>query len=94
MLAIISLFAVNQGRDIWSGLEDCFKHAERLLLHSAVMALFKDGDDVRCRQFGLHNPPSRVLGIDFFCRSLDCHTLPGELRYTNKRDDDVNKEKI
>lgn len=94
MIDIITHLTVNQERDLWCAIGKGLKHAERLLRHTAVMVIFKEGDSLCCRQIGLHDPPSRVLGLDFACGSMTCRPLPGELKYSNKPDSDMNKETV
>ena len=50
---------------------------------------------VEIREIGLHDPPSRALGVgSFYCGGLDCHTQAMELRYSTKSHVDPMKEKI
>jgi hypothetical protein len=76
-------------------MQESLKHAERLLRHSAVTVIFKLDDKVEMREIGLHDPPSRVLGVShFFCGGLTCQTQARELTYSNKSHPDPKKEAI
>jgi len=95
MINMMVRFTVKQQRDIWTVMEQSLKGAERLLQYSAVTVLFKMDDQVEVREIGLHDPPSRALGVgSFFCGGSNCHTQAMELRYSNKPHADPRKEKI
>jgi len=95
LIKVMKNFTVNQGRDIWPVITKTLTCAEDLLRHSTVTVIFKDNGTVVCRNIGLHNPPSKVMGVDhFFCGGLGCRALPGELRYSNKLDSNFMKETV
>jgi len=95
MIDIMVRITVKQQRDIWTILERCLKGAEQLLQYSAVTVIFKHHGKVEVREIGLHDPPSRVLGVSsFYCGGANCHTQAMELRYNTKTHVNPMKEKI
>jgi len=95
MIDMMVRFTVKQQRDIWTVMEHSLKGAERLLKYSAVTVIYKIDDQVEIREIGLHDPPSRCLGIgSFYCGGLNCHTQVMELRYQNSPHAHPMKEKI
>jgi len=94
LIKIMKNFTVNQQRDIWAVIENSLTSAQDVLPHSTITVVFKANGTVVCRSLGLHNPPSRVMGVDFFCGGFGCRPLPGELRYYNKYHPDIKKEVV
>jgi hypothetical protein len=83
MQDLIRDVTINCGTDIWALLNTTFKHTERLLHHTPLVAIFKDKGVVRSIELGLHEPPSRVLGVKLWCGAPggQCRPGPGDLTY-------------
>jgi hypothetical protein len=94
LINIIKNFTVNQQRDFWAVIVKSLKSANDLLHHSTITVIFRENGTVVCRELGLHDPPSRVMGVNFFCGGLECRPLPGELRYKNDSGPDFRKETV
>lgn len=83
---------VKQQRDIWIAIAQSLKTADDLLRHSSVTVILKVDNKVEKREIGLHDPPSRVLGVHhFFCSGMNCRSQARELRYSNKLAGDINE---
>lgn len=86
---------VVQECDIWKIMQQALKYGERVLHHSMVTIIFNLDGKVEVREIGLHDLPSRVLGVDhFFCSSMSCQMQARELRYANKTHPDPMKEAL
>lgn len=87
LLYLIRAVTVDSITNIWTLLGQTFKHSERLLNHSALIAVFQDGSVLRCIELGLHEPPHRVLGLKLWCGMSNgtCHPGPGDLFYKSSR---------
>jgi hypothetical protein len=85
LLELIRCITTNCTRDIWTLLNSTFKHSEKILHHSPLVAIFRDNGSVRKIEFGLHEPPTRVLGVKVWCGSPSgvCNPGPGDLTYKN-----------
>ena len=95
LIIFLNCIAVKQERDIWRAIEYSLKHAEELLQHSSETVVFKVGNKVQSREIGLHDPPSKVLGVcRFYCGSLVCQSQTAEMRYKNKTHTHPKKEAI
>jgi hypothetical protein len=95
MIDVMVRFTIKQERDIWKVVEHSLKNAEKLLRQTAVTVIFKLGDKVEMREIGLHDPPTRVLGVtQFFCGGLTCQTQERELKYSNRTHKEPKKEAI
>lgn len=95
IIDIMARLTVKQQRDMWKVMEQSLKRADRLLRHSAVTVILKVDGKVEAREIGLHDPPSRVLGVGhFMCGGLRCRAQAMELRYNNKCHTDPMKESI
>ena len=57
---------VKQQYDIWIAVAQSLKTAEELLRHSSVTVILKVNNKVEKWEIGLHDPPSRVLGMHHF----------------------------
>ena len=94
-LEIIRCITTNSCTDIWQLLHRTFKHSEKILHQTPLVAIFRDNGSVRTIEFGLHEPPSRVLGAKLWCGAPEgtCQPGPGDLTYKNN-DSGTGKEAV
>ena len=85
LLELMRRITTGCSTDIWTLLNVTFKHSEKILHQSPLVAVFRDNGLIRRIEFGLHEPPTRVLGAKLWCGAPggECHPGPGDLTYKN-----------
>jgi hypothetical protein len=93
IIDMIKAFAARQQFGVWNVIERVFASRTHILAQTSVVFLFREETgEIMLREMGLHDPPHRVLGVDFrYCGNPDCDCRPFATIFKKKKKSKVRQ---